>query len=382
MTEKPYLDFYGARGIIPVQQNTDDLALHYARRRALYRHLGIAPLALKNRTAIELGPGTGDNALYTAFCSPSRLVLVDGNPASLKAVAEKIAAGQLPKESVECRQADILQYQDRDRYDFVFCEGVIPLQKNPAAFLSRIASFAGPDGIVVATTMSPASVLAESCRRILKPAFSRHFSDEPSLIKELVHFFTPDLQSLPGMSRRHEDWVLDNIVYPWPARCTFTIPDAIATLDSAFDLLGTSPVFIQDWRWYKAIPQHAQVWNAVAREAYSGWGGYLMDYRVAPRQPASLSATVLDALCQNAIDIQTRICAQNSYAELPAFFDSLQKIREKIAAWLPQTATAIDDFITGAKPLMNEKLPADMGTFRGWFGRGQQYVSFVRRPGS
>ena len=44
---------------------------------------------------------------------------------------------------------------------------------------------------------------------------------------------------------------------------------------------------------------------------------------------------------------------------------------------LPMTAKAIRDFASGARRMLKGK-DADFGTFPPWFGRGMQYLSFVR----
>jgi len=82
--ERPFIDFYRRHGISPVSQNISNLKKHLERRKALYRHLGIPPTLVKDRTVIEFGPGNGHNAIYTTSLNPSRYVLVDGNPTGLK----------------------------------------------------------------------------------------------------------------------------------------------------------------------------------------------------------------------------------------------------------------------------------------------------------
>jgi hypothetical protein len=379
MAEKPYLSYYGQHGIVPVRQDISDLNRHFARRCALYRHLKIIPIAIKNRTILEFGPGTGDNAVFLASCEPEICVLVDGNPASIQAISEKFQDGLLPRSRFVCKMSDILEYADARRYNFVLCEGVLPGQEAPEMFLTHVASFASTDGIVVITTLSPTSLLAEVCRRVLKPVLSATVSKHDTLLQEITSFFSPDLRSLPGMSRRHEDWVLDNILHPWPARITFSIPEAIATLDHDFDLLGSSPNFIQDWRWYKAIPAHQKTWNDLAREEYARWSPYLLDYRVQPSTPIENLAAELDASCKRALDIHHKIWHHDEIKEIPLFIECLGEIRKVIDKELPETAHSIADFVNGLNQLIAGIKNPDFGTFRSWFGRGQQYVSFTRK---
>jgi SAM-dependent methyltransferase len=378
-TEKTYLDYYGQHGIIPTRQDTGNLPLHLARRRCLYRHLGLEPFAFRNRRVLEFGPGTGDNALYVASCLPDSYVLVDGNPASIQSITEKLERGLLPRDRVQCHQSVILTYNSATPFDVVLCEGVLGGQPDAEGFLSHVASFAAPEGVLVITTMSSVSLLAEACRRVLKPVFSLRFSDRRQLLDALVAFFGPDLNSLPGMSRLHEDWVLDNILHPWPERFTFSIPEAIATLDAGFDVLGTSPRFAQDWRWYKSIPQHAQTWNSIACAEYDRWAGYFLDYRVHPTLPGQPPAAALDLACRRALHLQHKIWHNDALELVPEFAEQLRTIRELIAGAMPDTAKSISDFLAGLGEFLDGNLEADFGTFRSWFGRGQQYLSFVRR---
>ena len=236
-----------------------------------------------------------------------------------------------------------------------------------------------PTGIVAVTTMSAGSLLAELCRRVIKPILAASFDDQEQLLGELTSFFKPDLLSLPGMSRRHEDWVLDNILHPWPARITFTIPEAIDSLDSDFDFLGTSPSFVQDWRWYKSIPHHSKTWNDVARDEYRRWGLYLIDYRLQPAGAITMVTGELEPACEEALRIHHEIWHTNSTNQIPRFAACLSEIQDMISAPAPETARAIRDYLMGLEELVQGDRGADFGTFRTWFGRGQQYVSFSRR---
>jgi len=378
MIEKSYLGYYGKLGIIPVRQNIENLALHSARRRSLYRLLGLQARDFRNASVLEFGPGTGDNAIYVASCGLERYVLVDGNPASVEAISDKIQQGVLPSDRVECHQRSILGYQDERRFQVVLCEGVIPMQANPEAFLTHVASFVAPEGFLVITTVSPAGILAEVCRRVLKTVIGRRFTAEGELLKELVRFFEPDLLSLPGMSRLPEDWVLDNILHPWAERFTFTMPEAIGTLTPDFDVHGSSPRFMQDWRWYKSVPEDGKSWNEVALDEYDRWAGYMLDYRVRPAMPWRGKAADLDAACVEAIRIHHTVWHDNRLDLIPHFVDRLKGIGDMVSQEMPTTARSVTDYLSGLGRLLNGDDQADFGTFRFWFGRGQQYVSFVR----
>lgn len=77
------VEFYGQHGILRVGQDISKLDLHFMRRMALYRHLWLLPSVFHGYSVIEIGPGSGYNALFTATLEASRYVLIEGTPKSV-----------------------------------------------------------------------------------------------------------------------------------------------------------------------------------------------------------------------------------------------------------------------------------------------------------
>ncbi len=377
---KPFLDFYSSRKIIPVRQDISDLDLHFQKRSALYRHLGMPPAVFKERRVLEFGPGSGDDAVHTSTLNPALYVLVDGNPYSVNAVREKIDKGAIVADKLECIESEIFNFSDDRLFDVVTCEGVVPGQENTADFLRHISSFVDVDGIVMLTTHSPTSLLAEICRRMIKPLFAKAYPNPEEELKRLVEFFTPDLDSLQGMTRIYEDWVLDTIVHPWKREVVFTIPDAIDALDENFDALGTSPSFSQDWRWYKAVPQDTLGVNGHVRAEYNKWSAYFLDYRVEPGKALDFCSKTLEESCADIHNLHIDIWEADNIGALPVFLGKLSDVADTIATDMAPTAVSIGDYIDGMQGLINGNFGADFGNFRPWFGRGMQYISLMRRP--
>jgi predicted RNA methylase len=86
---RPFLDFYAEHHVAPVNYRRDPAFI--ARRTWLLATLGIPPALLRGAEVLEFGPGTGDNASVLASFGPRRYVLVDGNPASLEALASRFS---------------------------------------------------------------------------------------------------------------------------------------------------------------------------------------------------------------------------------------------------------------------------------------------------
>ena len=126
MNKKAYLDFYEKHQIIPVRQDKSDMAKHFNRRGNLFKQIGIPPALLKGKSVIEFGPGSGDNAIYTASLKPDCYVLVDANSASISELHKKLDEGYFGEVVPEICNSNISDYQDNRRFEVVFFEGVIP----------------------------------------------------------------------------------------------------------------------------------------------------------------------------------------------------------------------------------------------------------------
>ena len=374
---RPFVDFYRGNQISPVAQDISDLQRHLDRRDALYRHLGLVPGWLRGRSVIEFGPGSGFNALHTAGLVPSRYVLVDGNPTGLD-TARQLLAGRFPATQFVFAETLIENFDTDERFDLVICEGTIPFQLDPPEFLRRVAAFAATGGVVVTTCVDGVSMLAETLRRLTGALLTQPEESTAARLQKLLPVFSPHLATLKGMSRSHGDWVLDQIIQPLVGRL-LSIDEAILALDAGFDAHGTSPRFLSDWRWHKDIYGDAKNHNLVAREAYARNLHNLIDYRSAgdPRE-ADDNRQLLeqgDALFYLVQQyVQTRRSAV--LVDLP---ERLAEVVALCRRFAPVTAAAFADYRrtflqwrrTGAMPVCAD--------FAACFGRGQQYLSFIRR---
>jgi SAM-dependent methyltransferase len=382
MSGRPYLDYYIDNKIIPVRQDLSDFVLHMKRRSILYQFLKIPPAAVRHQKVLEIGPGTGDNATYTASLLPRTYVLVDGNPYSISALRERVADPQYMFSRIPDLQivnCDFLAYADERRFDLVLCEGLIPGQGDAAGFLRRAASFVDSDGLLVMTTISAVSLLSEVCRRLIKPVLARRSESPEDLFERLQAFFAPHLQTLPGRSRVVGDWVNDSILQTWTRQAIFTIEDAITAIGDEFQVFGTSPQFIQDFRWYKAAALDRNSINDLAIEQASFWAPLFIDYRIGPDDIHHHDGAGLERECMEILVSTHQAWKADDPAEVEACVDLVERFGQRIAHTIPRTAASVRDFVSGMRSLLRNET-ADFGDFESWFGRGQQYVSFLRRP--
>jgi ubiquinone/menaquinone biosynthesis C-methylase UbiE len=369
---KSFLDAYKTYESVPTRQDITDLNAHFRRRDALYRTLGFVPAHLEGRQVLEFGPGSGENSIYLASLRPSTYTLVDGTQSSIQSL-EKIRQQYYSDLSVELIHSDFLEFQSTAKYDAVFCEGAIPTQAFPEPMLRHIASFVKPGGILVITTVDAVSFLSEAIRRFL----ARLHIGQPNLdlthVPRLVAFFKNDLDSLKGMSRKREDWVIDQIIHPWNGP-PFSMADAIATLASDYSAHGTSPRFFSDWRWYKSIHQEDDGFSTALLASYKSEVHNFLDWRF------SLPATDMDsnknllALSRQIYDLEFAMETGKKPFESTAMVSLLEKILDECTQLHDDTRLSLGKAIQA----ISRKFLKNECDLAGWWGRGQQYLSFVK----
>jgi len=320
------LDFYQQHNISPVRQDVTDLPAHFARRAKLYRDLGLAPMAIRRKSVLEVGPGSGENALYTNSLKPELYVLLEPNQVAAEELGNSLNGTVF--------QVRVEDYHAQWRFDLVLCEGLLGLcGSDPKTLLESVAKWVTPGGVLVITCIDAISDHAEILRRAMAQRLIDRSAPLADQVAALRPVFAPHLATLTGMTRSVDDWIIDNLLNPASIGPTFSIPEACQQLDGRFELLGCSPRgLLPDWRWYK----DAKPGNEWAIRAYWQNAHNLLDYRYfEPPKTEGYNRALLKR-CQD-------------------FRDALRA------------------FEAGDGPPLKGNI-----SDKAWFGRGQQYLSFVR----
>ena len=370
MTES-LLEFYRRHRISPVRQDIHDLRAHFGRRAGLYRHLGILPGFVRGRTALEVGPGSGFNSLYTASLGPSRYVLLEANPRGVDDIRQLFSRYPRLAERIEVIPA---AESAPDRLALI--AGV----PDPRMLLRTVARNTEPGGVLVITCIDAVSDFSEVLRRFIAQWLIDPARELAEHVEQLLPVFSPHLATLAGMNRRHDDWIVDNLLNPASIGPLLSIPDAIAALADQFDVFGASPRLLTDWRWYKAIAGESDRFNELAIEAYWANVHNLLDYREvwAPRDRIDnqrlydACATVRGAVREYERDRDRGIIA--------VVLGGLDTIVASVRSFSPLTSDALAEVRAAlAQPILDTAAVAASRGFGPWFGRGQQYLSFSRR---
>lgn len=376
MTETPsFVGFYRQHDISPVHQDISDLERHYTRRDSLYRHLGLPPAFLAGRTIAEFGPGSGHNAIVTASLRPARYVLIDGNPRGIAETRDILARYGASMDVCQIVESDFETFETGERFDLVLAEGCLPFQREAETLLTHIARFVRENGVLVITTVTPVSIVSEIMRRLVRDtviAASAPVDQQLPLIRPL---FGPHLATLPGASRSLDDWLLDNVIRPlWDTR-TLSIPRVIDLIGDQFDVYGASPAFLTDFRWYKQVHGTERGFNANAMTRYFSINANLIDTRIELPAHTPEFGRWLEDTCVELWDIMCAIERQGQGTPADAV-PVLSKIAAAFKEMSPATATAIEE---GCQVLQGRADMAACPAFAAFWGRGQQYLSLIRR---
>jgi SAM-dependent methyltransferase len=374
-----HLEFYTKFQISPVRQDIGDLAKHFQRREALYRQLGILPRFVGGRRVLEVGPGGGYNSLYTASLGPSRYVLVEGNPTGIEHM--KALFAQFPdwSDMTKIVPSKLEDWTPDDQYDFVFCEGLLSGVPNPEEILNKLSAATAKGGVLTITCVDHLSHFPETLRRAFAQLAIDPKDSLETQVQKILPMMEPHLTSLPGMSRRHDDWVIDNLIHPGSIIPLINFPEAVAVLATRFEFYASSPHIVTDWRWYKSIVGDDWSFNIPAVEQYWSLAHNMLDYRaVLPPRPPKANEHLYD-LCTKARE-QLEIFERRRN---PVFLQNFRTFLDEIITDVSDFSDVAADALAEAAAILatepfDPQAVARAKKFGAFFGRGQQYISLTR----
>ena len=377
---RAFIDFYNTGNILPVRQDIDDPRFFNARS-FLYSRLG-APLPfLKGMEVIEFGPGGGFNAVATSKYNPSLYYFVEGSTVGVEKLKYFIDNKKICADKIEVSSEDFLNFNIEKKFDLVIAEACIPGQIEPEKYLSHFSSFVKKDGLIIITTISKSSVLSEKLRALYGFLIQDSFKDN-SQYKQFLEFkFITHLSKLGTNSRSIEDWVLDNIINTFHKdRSHFSLLDAAKVL-SNFEFQSSVPTFLFDLAWYKNYTfTHSKNLEKL-NYRWPLFEAYLLDWRVKEENLLLLSVEMcqeLSRLIEITYDEVFKVLNEgSSESKVDNVLIVLDKLRTTLLPAFNETKSSITDFMGFLES--NSRLDYKFKDFESWWGRGQQYLSFIKK---
>ena len=378
-TEPSHLDYYTRHGISPVRQDILDLGRHFERREALYRSLGLPPLLLRGRSVAEVGPGSGHNSLYTASLSPARYVLIEPNPAGVASIRELLRSHEIDELAIDIVQQPVAEFRPGNRFEVVFCEGLLAGVPEPESLLRQLVALTDTGGVLVVTSEDYISKLPETLRRLFAWMI---LGDESSLerqVERLIPVFSPHLKTLKAMSRRHDDWIIDNLLNPASVGRELSMARTIETVSSECTFYSSSPAICKDWRWYKSIDRSNAEYNERAIVEYWENAHNFLDYRQLLPIRNSQKNRSLYRLCREIRFATGEYEGTRSPKTLDLLQDKLDEVVDNVKGTSSETTSGLQEACDLLKrsPVDADAIAASEH-FGPFFGRGQQYLSFLK----
>lgn len=369
----PFLELYMKHEISPVHQDLSDIKTHYIRRENLYRQLGLPIIAFKDKRILEIGPGSGYNTL--AFFKWGAIVdLVEPNPKARHDIYELFGNYDIPRQSYTVCSDVIEDFNTDKRYPIIICEGFLPCLENKQEIINKLISLLEPNGIIVNTCLDEFSMFYERLRKIIARKLIGRCTDFDKNVDTLVKAFETHFNSLKRTSRCISDWVIDEYLNDALDNELMSIADCMGLFGDSFDYLGSSPHMFTDYTWYKDITHD---YNAAVIDQFNKKRHLLMtmtdDDTPAEKHEIDRITRYLKKIKHYAVrydmTLSSRDLKQIIY-ELKSM--DIWVYRSNNGA-IGEAVELLED-----KNLTPEKVSNAM-VFGSAFGRGQQYLSMVKR---
>lgn len=277
MTTQSLLSYYQEHNFNPVPITVEDQAAwesHFAKRLNLYqRHLGIPLSLLRDRSVLEFGCCSGENALVPASVG-ANLTLVEPNEQVLPRLRTLFRKFGLEERIATLVQEDIASFEPRTLYDVVLAEGFLFTLPNRDEMVQKIGSLLVPGGLAVISLNDRYGGLLEMTRRMilwracqLAAVDDVHSEDSLELARRL---YWQDFAQL-NASRPFEVWWRDSLVNPLFS-CFWSYPELVPLIERAgCEFYSSSPKWasLDHFAWYKNVPdskdRHARLLDDWAR---------------------------------------------------------------------------------------------------------------------
>ncbi|HUJ00862.1 MAG TPA: methyltransferase domain-containing protein [Usitatibacter sp.] len=382
-----HLEYYREHGIAPVRYDLISMEAHLQRREALYRKLGLLPIAFHGAAVLEVAAGTGHNSLYVAQLAPRRLVLLEPNAAAVAHIHAAYAGFGMPHTAPEIETRTLQEFASPSPFDIVLCENWLGTSERELALLDKLGALVASGGVLVVTTVSPIGFVPNLLRRFLVPYLVSPEAGFEAKSAAIERAFAPHLRTLAAMTRSARDWVQDNMLNPAYFGLCLSIPTVIERLGARFEAAGASPSFAEDWRWFKSQAGEARRMNEHFLDEYWRKALNYLDYRepAAPGDPEL--ARRLERL---GYEILAAVEAHEDahLADRAGIAPAAARVREALAdfiAALPaqQPAVAALHELAALRIRPAEEMigaVAGMKRFGSLFGRETSYLSLTRNP--
>lgn len=380
-----HLSYYKKFGLSPVRYDLRNLQAHFDRRGALYRSLGLPPVAFKGVRVLEVAAGSGQNSLYVAVSRPAEFDLVEPNPVGIADISAAYAGLDLPHTAPCLHEVMLQDFHPARPYDIVLCENWLGMLPSDRALIRKLASLVAPGGTFVLTIVPMSGFVPNVVRKILADLLVEADMSFEQRSDLLVQAFSPHLATIRDMTRSHRDWVHDCMLNPHYLNVALPLDIVLQEVGDDLESLSCNPNFHTDWRWFKSLHGEGRAFNQAFRRSYFENVHNFIDYeRCSPPRDVALNEA-LDAVCTKihtrAVEIESELAAATLDKAHAArrLSETLAEALPHFHALSPDLGAAFDEVARLAgQPTVTVSDVAGMQAFARLFGRETLYTSFTR----
>lgn len=371
------LSYYQRCSISTEHGVDDDWNKHVARRRKLYRQLGIPMLAFRGSNVLEIGPGAGHNSLpLLTEWEVKHIDLVEPNEVAREELCRKFKEKNIPDDTYTVYAETLEDLKLSNKYDIVITEGIIHGMENWKEWMTVLSDYGHENSIIIVTCMDEIGLYVEKMKRVLLQYMTKGIIGHKEKIEALKVILDSQLRSLNGMSRSVEDWIEDQILAPIILKHDWmTMSKAMDCYKDDFDVLGSSQHMFVDYSWYKDVDYD---YVASYMEQYDKKkhmflvAGDTNDVYRTVEENRQLEDAII-----NANDIARKVEEENlEIAELKEAIINVSDntINSTIRDFNIELLKLIDKLSTADEIEWNE-----YKTFMNSFGKTMQYISFMKK---
>jgi len=258
------------------------------------------------------------------------------------------------------------------------CENWLGDSDHERGLLRKLGGLVADGGLLAVTAVSPVGVLPNLLRRALSNRLApctESFAERTAVLSKA---FGPHLRTVEGMTRGVTDWVHDNMLNPAYLGVILTVPMVLDDLGSSFDVLGSSPQFSQDWRWFKSLCGTNREFNRHMLAEYHANLHNFLDHRTQlPARDARRNAQLETGALAVAESLRVWEAGEGDGEEVEL---TVRKLIAGISD-LPTTySAALNEFLDAfAEPRLTPETVAAMSHFGPLFGRETLFLSFEKK---
>lgn len=373
-----FVSFYKKNSISPVKQDISDFDSHIMRRKSLYRELGLVSNSFNNADILEIGPGSGHNSIVTALYNSNSYILVEPNETGFNDMIKLFKKQKINLDNIQFINDYAESLKSDTTFDIVLCEGLLSGLDNKADLLSTLKSKVKLGGVLVITTVDEISIFLDIVRRFIGNLLTIGVESFEKKVDLLSIAFESHLKQLAVSSRPIKDWVADVLINPASSKSKdyFSVEDAIHYFGDEFYYYNASPNIFINSVWYKSMKQNCKDYNENYLSQFlekrhtlllQNMGVYTRNAKNNENLLIECSKFInINADIENGIDVErckldAIKCMETIKSNLDT--DDINNIFDEIIEILHKPSIV----------LLNESK-----YFASSFGKGQQYISFVK----